>query len=92
MALYLLHRTFNGEPVGIWDKMGRSIYLKQEFESKARSLIETKSENVSWRAFVNKLSRYTNYREWWQEIDSNRSMKSVLDDALSEYQTEEMGR
>lgn len=92
MSLYLLHRSVNGEPVGIWDKMGRSVYLKEEFKPQAQSLIDTKSENVTWASFVDKLMHYTNFREWWEGIESNRSLKAVLDDARDEYVTEEMGR
>lgn len=92
MSLYLLHRSVNGEPVGIWDKMGRSVYLNADFEPQAKVLIETKSENVTWASFVDKLSHYTNFREWWESIESDRSLKSVLDDAHAEYVTEELGR
>lgn len=92
MALYLLHRSLDGEPVGIWDKLGRSVYLKEEFEPKAKALIGTKSENVPWESFVDKLEHYTNFREWWEGVNSNRTMKAVLDDARSEYVSDEMGR
>lgn len=92
MALYLLHRSVSGEPVGIWDQQGRNVYLNDDFEPQATALIKTKSEKVTWASFVDKLSRYTNFREWWEGVDSNRSLKAVLDDAHSEYLSEEMGR
>ena len=92
MSLYLLHRSVNGEPVGIWDKMGRSVYLNPDFEDQARALIETKSEDVTWASFVDKVTHYTNFREWWESIESNRTLKAVLDDAKDNYSTEEMGR
>lgn len=92
MALYLVHRNFNGEPLGVWDKMGRSVYRREEFKSGASKLLETKSVDVPWAAFVDKVERYTNYKEWWSGVESNRTLKSVLDDAYNEYISEEMGR
>jgi len=72
--------------------MGRSVYLKEEFKPQAQSLIDTKSENVTWASFVDKLTHYTNFREWWEGVTSDRSLKAVLDDYRDEYVTEEMGR
>ena len=92
MELFLVHRTYNGEPVGIWDSAGRNVYRNPSFEASGKSMIDTKGESLPWEDFVDKVERYTNYRDWWEGVRSNRTMLAVLDDFRRDYTTEEMGR
>jgi len=90
--LYLIHKNGDGEPVGIWNQKSENIYRDDALKARGEFIVNSRAPHTSWASHLDKISRYANPLSWWEGVESNRSMQSVLNDAYRDYVSEEMGR
>lgn len=82
MALYLVHRTMAGEPIGVHSEAGEHYYeptmehLKRTFGT---------GGSRSWAEFVEEKTQTFNQRILWDQVEDDRT---DLEDVLSTLRTQ----
>lgn len=85
MALYLIHQTLDGEPIGIFSEDGEDFYAP-EFEAKEKLGRASVPQTLSkpWSTFVEEKTRSFNHRFLWGSVEDDRT---DLEDILNAQRT-----
>lgn len=90
MALLLVDRTFEGEPIGIWTDSGESYYVPGKDDEKARAQrIIAGYGGLPWSAATEHLADSMNHRQWWQAFDTPLDLEAALSQLRDEYFAEQ---
>lgn len=85
MALYLLHKTLNGEPIGIFSETGEDFYFPDyEDKEKAGRASVPRTFTKPWNVFVEEKTRSFNHRFLWGSVEDERT---DLEDVLLDQRT-----
>jgi hypothetical protein len=87
MALYLIHKTFDGEPVGVHAEEGDPYYYPgfDALRRKGTGFVGTRNKAFPWHNFVEELTDRTSHRDWWLGYESDRPKEAVLDEVRQQY-------
>jgi len=91
MALFLIHKTLEGEPVGIFSEVGDVFYQPgfEQLQKQGEQIVGYKGTSVPWDVFVEEKTRSANHRFWWGSVDDDRiDLEEILLDARSQYQSQ----
>lgn len=80
MALYLVHMTLNGDPIGVHNYLGESYY-EPTMAHLARKFGEGPED--TWPDFVEEKTRSFNHRSHWGSVEDDRT---DLEDILATLQ------
>lgn len=94
MAILLIHKAMDGEPLGIWNEDGESYYTPgyEEAEDDGRDTIETKGWAIPWYAFAERVSRGVNFQEWWSTVVTDDPLEDALEQARITYFSHQSAR
>lgn len=81
MALFLIHCTPHGEPVGIWDDAGHHVYADQRYEKRGQMVFDDKGTKAPWSQWVEDLTHTPPHVSLWKSEDSPATPLAVLEDA-----------
>lgn len=71
--IYLLHKDFNGNPIGVWNEARESYYPKPNpLQTSAQSLVSNNFDGESWEDFTDRLSDRVSHRDWWETYESDK--------------------
>lgn len=89
MPLYLVDRTMQGEPVGIWNDQGQSSYIpgQEDEQSAAQRTVQAKGQSIPWSEWVDNLSSSVNFSRIWGDIDTPELDMSKVLSQLRDRQT-----
>lgn len=89
MALLLVHRTLDGEPVGIWSESGESYYAPgfEDRQADGEAVVDAKGENVPWSTFVERKAASFNFQEVWGGYTSSKPLAAALEAVRDQYFT-----
>lgn len=81
MAVVLIHKTMDGEPVGAWEDQATSYYAPsfEKMQKRARSLLADKGTNVPWDVWADQLAYRTSHVDFWDFEDTNKSAQEILE-------------
>jgi len=87
MTLFLLHKRFNGEPIGIWDEEYESEYVTNDNHEHdiGKAAIGSRSARIPWEEFVSQQASRANHLWWWTPVDTLTSMSDALSVARAQY-------
>lgn len=85
--LYLVEKTFDGEPIGIWTDAGTSYYIPghESEQGTASGIVSNKGTELPWSVWVDQLTSKIGHRRWWDEVDTSAEMPEALDTAREKY-------
>lgn len=86
MALYILHKTFEGEPVGIHSDT-ESFYVPGHaaMEKKGTGFVDSWRGSNPWSEAVEILEDRVSHQDWWEGRESDLPMQAALDEARSNF-------
>lgn len=85
MSLLLVDRTFDGEPIGIWNDSGDSYYVPGHDNEQGRAKATIGSYDLPWSALTERLEDSMNHRSWWQAYDTPDELEPALSQLRTEY-------
>lgn len=72
--IYLVHKDFQGNPIGVWNEAEDSYYPEEhDLKKSANALIGTRFEGESWEEFSDRLSDRISHRDWWETHNSEKA-------------------
>jgi hypothetical protein len=87
MALFLIHKTFAGEPVGIHSDAEAPHYVPgfDAEERRGKQLVGARRSDFPWSKYVRQQVGQVSQQDWWAQEDSPLPMQQVLDEARAAY-------
>lgn len=89
MALYLVEKTFDGEPIGVWNDSGESSYTPGAEAAQQMAEGIVKASSLPWSVWVAQLADKIGHRRWWGELDSSADLAGALEEARQNYFSQE---
>lgn len=91
MAVLLIHKTFDGEPVGVWTDAMESYYTpgQEALLREGRGIVEDRGYAVPWSVFAYRKQESTDYRNWWEVVDTTQGLSEALDTARERFFTQQ---
>lgn len=79
--LLLVHKTLDGEPIGVWNDEGGSYYApgKEDQQAGGQATLDQRGYAVPWSVFVNRKANAVTYEDWWEALDTDRTLQEALD-------------
>lgn len=94
MAVLLIHKSFDGEPVGVWDDALESYYVpdREDAQREARLVVGDRGYALPWSVFAYRKQESTDYRNWWEVVDTTQTLQDALETARARFQAQESSR
>ena len=87
MALYMVHHTYDGEPVGIHGEAGDAYYVPgfENLERSGTSWMGRRVKSFPWSDFVEIHTDRFTHRDWWSSLESPLTKEQALDELRGKY-------
>lgn len=87
MAEVLIHKTMDGEPIGILNDAGESYYAPgfASDEATGKWVVKSKGWAVPWSVFIRRRADTTNFTDWWAVLDTSEALPVALEHARDTY-------
>jgi hypothetical protein len=89
VTYYLIHKTFEGEPVGIHTEVAdEAPYYypgNEALEKKGTGFVGSRNLEFPWVNFVEELTDRISHRDWWEGYESDKPMEVALDEVRQQY-------
>lgn len=90
MAVIAIHKRMDGTPVGVWANPTESLYVHNatQDQNRAKALMEDMGTQVTWADWVDTLANRISHQDWWDMVDSNDDLRTILTEQRSEYSSQ----
>lgn len=82
----VIHKTFQGEPVGVHTENGEPYYLDgfDRLKASGERLVGARPSKMPWPTFIAMLEDRTSHQDWWEVVDVS-DPQEALDAARVAY-------
>lgn len=87
METLLIHKNYDGEPMGVWNEKGQSVYVpgQDTFKKKGQRRMDSRGWSIPWADFVERAAETVNHHSWWDRMTTSASLDAALEVARNKY-------